>query len=424
MSKLVMPPYQFVDAQQYIEEHSSVDFDIRVAELMAEKEAHERENHRLAQLHLSMERRNNGIVEELQRQKSEREKEFEERIALMHKTEKECQAEIHRTQRELYKSFQEVEAVLVTHKKDRNHLKFCLEEKKEVEALRISMLAQRDKLTQELWDTIRELRMKADQFERERIEERARQREAQQIKLKQDVAEAKAAIDKEKIDTLKSAESDSKPLAVQVTKFQKEVVVLRDRYNRLLEEANELEMQLMESKLVTQLTKPDSNQDAIGRLQDERDRLEEDKIRARTKPEANNRRKATVHDNSMKKKKNELSGFRKLNAIKRAEMDKLRGLAQNIIEQRNALTLFMNETMASLRHEIAASYDQRGRPFRTSELILCHLNEGDDEVLGRQFAPNEQSGRMTASDQLKLVEVLYSRFSGVPPPRKSDEVVA
>jgi hypothetical protein len=211
---------------------------------------------------------------------------------------------------------------------------------------------------------------------------------------------------------------------VQVTKSQKQVVVLRDRYNKLLEEANELEMQLMESKLVTQLTKPDANQTRIGKLQDERDRLEDDKIRTRTKPEGENRRKATVHDNSMKKKKNELSGFMKLNTIKRTEMDILRGLAQNIIEQRNALTLFMNETMASLRHEIAASYDQRGKPFRTSELILCHLNEGDDDVLGRQFALTEESGRMTASDQLKLVEVLYSRFSGVQPPRRSDDVVA
>ena len=125
----------------------------------------------------------------------------------------------------------------------------------------------------------------------------------------------------------------------------------------------------------------------------------------------------------MKKKRNELSGFMKLNSLKHEEMEQLRALAMNVIEQRNALMTFMNETITALRHEIAATYDQRGQPFRTSELILCHLNDGDDDVLGRQFSPNDMGTSMTASDQLKLLEVLYSRFSGIPQPRKLEEVI-
>jgi hypothetical protein len=262
-----------------------------------------------------------------------------------------------------------------------------------------------------------------DQFEREQFAERNRQREQLEIKLKQQIAEAKSQVDKEKIDTLKEAESQSKVLAIEVTKSQKVVVALRDQYNKLMEEANELEMQLMESKLVTQLTRPEVNQDTISKLQEERGRIEEQKIRTRTKPESENRRKATLHSNAMKKKQNELSGFVKLNSLKREEMEQLRALALNVIEQRRALILFMNETMALLRHEIASAYDQKGQPFRTSELILCHLNEGDDEVFGRQFQPNGTSQEMTASDQLKLLEVLYARFSGVCAPRKMDEAL-
>jgi hypothetical protein len=230
-------------------------------------------------------------------------------------------------------------------------------------------------------------------------------------------------IEKEKIQTLKEAESQSKVLVVELTRCQKVVVALRDEHNKLLEEANELEMELMESKLVTQLTKPEARQEMIAKLQEEKARLEEEKMRTRTKPESENRRKATLHSNAMKKKKNELGGFMKLNSLKHEEMEQLRALAMNVIEQRNALILFINETMAVLRHEIAASYDQKGQPFRTSELILCHLNEGDDQILGRQFQASETSGKLSASDQLKLLEVLYARFSGVQQPRKIDEVV-
>jgi hypothetical protein len=422
-SRLVMPPYQFVDAEQYIDEHASVDLDLRTVDLMQRKDELQVENDRLSQVYLSLERRNKEILDELQLQKAEGEQMLEDRRALFHQTKKDCQDEIQRVQVELQKDFHAAESVLVAHKKERNHLRFNLEEKKEVEETRVAMLAQRDRLTQELKDTAKDLRAKYAEFDRAQLAEREHQREADEIKLRQMIAEAKAQIDREKIDTLREAEAASKELAVRVTKSQKVVVALRDQYNKLLEEANELEMQLMESKLVTQLVRPDSNQDVIEHLLEERNRLEEEKLRTRTKPESENRRLATQHANVMKKKQNELSGFMKLNSLKHEEMEQLRALALNVVEQRNALVLFMNETMAMLRHDIAASYDQKDKPFRTSELILCHLAKGDEEVLGRQFAPDESSSGMTASDQLKLLEVLYARFSGVKQPRKMEEVI-
>jgi hypothetical protein len=421
--RLAMPPYQFVDAEQYIEAHASVDLDSRTDDLIQKKHELQSENHRLSQVYLSLERRNKEILDELQLEKAEREQMLEDRRALFHQTKKDCQDEIQRVQVALQNDFQAAESVLIGHKKERNHLRFNLEEKKEVEEMRVAMLAQRDRLTQELKDTTKELRAKYAEFDRAQLAEREHQREADEIKLKQMIAEAKAQIDREKIDTLREAEAASKDLAVQVTKSQKVVVALRDQYNKLLDEANELEMQLMESKLVTQLVKPDSNQEVIERLIEERNRLDEEKLRIRTKPESENRRLATQHGNLMKKKQNELSGFMKLNSLKHEEIEQLRGLAINVVEQRNALILFMNETMAMLRHEIAASYDQKGKPFRTSELILCHLTKGDDEILGRQFAANESSSGMTATDQLKLLEVLYARFSGVRQPRKMEEVI-
>jgi hypothetical protein len=174
----------------------------------------------------------------------------------------------------------------------------------------------------------------------------------------------------------------------------------------------------MESKLVTQLTKPESRQEAIAKLTAEKGQLEDEKIRTRTKPEVENRRKTTQHSNSMRKMRNELDGFLKLNALKHEEMEQLRGLASNVLEQRFALVLFMNETMSALRREISSTYNQKGRPFRTPELVLCHLGEGDGDILGRQFRANNVSSGMTASDQLKLLEVLYARFNGIPQPRR------
>ena len=421
--KVVLPPPKFVDAQAYIAEHTVPSLDKQIGEMREKKAVLKEENHRLMQILLSMERRNLAMQEQLEREKVQRQQALEDHIELYHKTEKECQEKIQQAQIEIKKDFEKAEAVLIQHKKDRNHLKFNLEEKREVDETRIAMLEKRDQLAQELKDVTKELRAKYDLFEREQFAQRNAQREAAEAKLKQMISEAKAQIDKEKLDTLREAEREWKVLAGEVNKFQKVVTGLRDEHEKLVQEANELEMQLMEAKLVSQLTKPDAGHTTLGKLQEEKEKLEEEKIRARTKPEAENRRRMTQHVNAMKKKRNELSGFMKLNSLKHEEMEQLRALAMNVIEQRNALMTFMNETITALRHEIAATYDQRGQPFRTSELILCHLNDGDDDVLGRQFSPNDMGTSMTASDQLKLLEVLYSRFSGIPQPRKLEEVI-
>lgn len=421
--KVALPPPKYVDAQAYIAEHTVPELDKQVEEMRKKKALLKEENHRLTQILLSMERRNQGMLEQLEREKVQRQQSLEEHIDLFHKTEKECQEEIQRAQVEIRKDYQQAEQIVIGHKKERNHLKFNLEEKREVDETRIAMLEKRDQLTQELKDVTKELRAKYDLFEREQFAQRNAQREAAEAKLKEMISEAKAQIDKEKLDTLRESEREWKVLAEQVTQFQKVVTGLRDEHEKLVEEANELEMKLMEAKLVSQLAKPDSGYEIIGKLQEEKEKLEEEKIRARTKPEAENRRRMTQHINAMKKKRNELSGFMKLNSLKHEEMEQLRALAMNVIEQRNALMTFMNETISALRHEIASTYDQRGQPFRTSELILCHLNEGDDDVLGRQFSPSDMGTNMTASDQLKLLEVLYSRFSGIPQPRKIEEVI-
>jgi hypothetical protein len=242
-----------------------------------------------------------------------------------------------------------------------------------VDETRVAILAEHEKLTQELKDVITKCCQKLDAFDREQSTERNRQNEQQEIQLKQLIAEAKAEVDKEKIDTLKEAESQSKVLAVKVTKCQKIVLGLRNEYNEHLDEANELEMQLIEAKLVTQLTKPEGNQETIAKLEEQKRQIKKQQIRNRTKPESENRRKATVHSNAMKKKQNELSEFVKLNALKCEEMKQLRALALNVIEQRNILILFLNEIMPVLRHEISVWYDQKGQPLRTSELVLFHL---------------------------------------------------
>ncbi|OHT04730.1 hypothetical protein TRFO_06158 [Tritrichomonas foetus] len=412
----------FIDGEKYIEEHTVPGLDQEIAKLIEQKNALKVENHNILQTKLSLERRNNTILEQLKLESAEKEKLLEEHKLLFDKTKAECQAEIQKLQIEIKADFEAHEKLLIEKKKERNHLRFNMQEKKEIDETRIAMLQQRVTLTQELKETTMRLNAELKAFERESYAFRNKKNQELNEELNELKAKAKADIDKEKMDTLREAESQSKVISSQVTKFQKVVVTLRDRYNKLLEEANELEMQMMEAKLVTQLTQPESNQNAISKLQEERDRIENQKLRAKTKPEAENRRKMTQHVNSMKKKGNELAGFIKLNRLKHQEMEQLRALAMNVIEQRNALMTFMNETMAALRREIAASFDQKGLPFRTTELILCHVNDGDEEILGREFATNENMP-MSLSDTLRMFEVLYSRFTGVPQPRKVEEAI-
>lgn len=406
-----------------LNEQAESRFEEQISQFTQEKEELQDENHRLSQYLLSLQRRNNGILEQLQFESAELEQKLEAKKLLFEQTKKQCQEEITQVQINIKKDYAEAEKVLIGHRKIHNHLLFNLNEKKEVDETRKSMIAQREKLSQELKEVIKDLQEKYNQCEHENIEKRRNKSNEEIKRLEELITEAKAQIDKEKIDTLREAESESKHLTIQVTKSQKVVAMLRDKYNKLLEEANELEMQMMEAKLVSQLTQPEQNQQVILKLQEERDRIEDEKIRARTKPEAENRRKMTQHVNSMKKKRNELSGFMKLNSLKHEEMEQLRALAMNVIEQRNALMTFLNETMTLIRHEIAASVDQKGLPFRTSELILCHVTENDQQLLGRTFASTNDTVVKELSEQLKFFEVLYSRFSGVPQPRKVEELI-
>jgi hypothetical protein len=92
------------------------------------------------------------------------------------------------------KDLHAAESILVGHMKQRNHLHFNLEEKKEVEETRVAMLAQ-------------ELRAKYAEFDRAQLAERERQQEADEIKLRQMIAEAKA-----QTDTLREAKSASRDL--------------------------------------------------------------------------------------------------------------------------------------------------------------------------------------------------------------------
>ena len=411
-----------IDGEQYIKEHTVPGLEAEIQKLQAKKDSLKEENHKIQQYKLSLERRNFTILEQLKRESAEKAKMVEDHKELFEKTRKECQARIQQLQIEIKADFEAHEKLLIDKKKERNHLRFDMQEKKEIDDTRISMLEQRVNLTQELKETTMRLNQELKNFERESYAFRNKKSQELLEELNELKLKAKADIDKEKIDTLREAESQSKVISEQVTKFQKVVVSLRDKYNKLLEEANELEMQMMEAKLVTQLAKPENNQEAIAKLQEERDKIEDQKLRAKTKPEAENRRKMTQHVNSMKKKGNELAGFIKLNRIKHQEMEQLRALAMNVIEQRNALMTFMNETLAALRHVIASTFDQKGLPFRTTELILCHVNDGDEEVLGREFATNDNVS-MNLSDTLKMFEVLYARFTGVPQPRKVEEAI-
>ncbi|KAH0789294.1 hypothetical protein GPJ56_006845 [Histomonas meleagridis] len=399
------------DSGSYIEEKIAPNIEARIKELTQKRDELKLQNQSLNQKLLSLQRRNDEILKQLQRESQTFEENLNAHKKLYEKTKAECDQEIENFKHEMDEELKKCTQVLVAHRKDRNYLRFNLQSKKEIDETRIAMLTQRDNLTQQLKDLVKELRDETNKFEKETALFRGQKNEEEKAKLQHLIEEAKASIDKEKIDTLKEAESQSKILANKVVKFQKVVISLRDRYNKLLSEANELEMQTMEAKLVTQLVHPKSTQSIINKLHLEKEKIEEQKLKAKTAPEAENRRKATQHMNAMKKKRNELSGFIKLNSIKKEELTKLRELASNVIEQRNALVTFMNETMAALRHQIAEEYDQKGLPFRTSELILCHLKDGEERKKGGEMSPDEQ---------LWIMEMLYSRFCGVPLPRNED----
>jgi hypothetical protein len=106
----------------------------------------------------------------------------------------------------------------------------------------------------------------------------------------------------------------------RVQKLQKVVAQLRNRYNKLVEEKKELDMELVETKLVAQLIKPHEKKDDIKALKAEKAAIEENRQKMKIKPDADNQGKLAQHQNLLKKHANELSGYRKLNSIKTKEL--------------------------------------------------------------------------------------------------------
>jgi hypothetical protein len=114
---------------------------------------------------------------------------------------------------------------------------------------------------------------------------------------------------------------------------------------QLLKEVNDLEMSLMIEKLLTQLTHPDENRSRLEALQPERNKTEEQRLKARTAPETEMRRIINHHQNIMTKKRNELNWFKKLNENKQHELEQLRSLGTTVVEQRNTMINFTDESI-------------------------------------------------------------------------------
>ena len=410
-----------VDREEQIRQNLEPQLDKQIEELLAQKNALKEETARLQDTISDLTKRNENIVHQMIIESAEFSERVKEQGINFENTKKECEIEIQKIQGEIEIDFQAARKILIENRKKCNHLVFNLNEKKEVDENRKQLLAQREKLKQE-YDTIsKELDLKREQ----NLAEIYNKRDIFKSKASQEndaaIEKAKEEITQEKNETLRVAQAESKTLSKLVVKAQKAVVELRDQYNKLLEESNNLEMQLMEAKLVTQLTTPEKNQQTIQNLIAEKDKLEDERIKARTKPEADGRRQLTQHLNLMKKKSNELNGFIKLNQLKLAEMQQLRALAMNVIEQRNTLMAFMNETITKIRKEIASAVNQKGLNFRTSELILCHLADNESQY-GSMFQ-NDNVNVQELSEQLRFFEVLYSRFTGIAQPRKIDETM-
>jgi hypothetical protein len=98
-------------------------------------------------------------------------------------------------------------------------------------------------------------------------------------------------------------------------------------------------------------------------------------------------------------------------------------LASSVIEQRNSMVSFLNDTISFLQKEIAGLYNQKGLSFRTSPLILCHIDyQSNPGVASLIQDPNNIIGSLT--EQLKYFEFLQSSFTGIPQPQKVDDVLS
>ena len=408
-----------MDKEESIRANLEPQLDEEMKALLAQKNALKAQTASLQETLLSLQQRNQEIVTQMEKESASFTMRVQEQGEHFECTKKECEKMVEKAKGEIQEDFVKFRKVLIENKKKCNHLVFNLNEKKEVDENRKHLLAQKEKLKQEYEIISREMDQKREQNFTEIYNKRDAFKNAAKIKIDAEIEKAKREIDRESQQTLNEAKEQCKELDLQVHVAQKEVVKLRDRYTKLLEESNNLEMELMEAKLVTQLTTPEKNQQIIQSLIVEKDKLEDERIKSRTKPEADGRRSLTQHLNMMKKKANELKGFIKLNQLKLNEMQQLRALATNVIEQRNTLMAFMNDTIALLRKEIASYVNQKGLNFRTSELILCHL--ADDEAQYQRMFPDDDGTVQELSEQLKFFEVLYSRFTGIAQPRKIEE---
>jgi len=411
-----------MDYEKFVEQQTTPELDMKLKQLKEEKSRLREETSRLNDKFLSLKRRNDTILEQLKKESAELDMRVEEQEHIFESTKKQCEFAVESLISELKQDFSLTNKILIENKKKYHHLVFNLNEKKEIDETRRAMLAQEKALNAEYQRIENELNEKKSKIQTENLIERDAIKDRAEKSLAQQIEVASAQIKKERDDTLRKAESESRVLAVNVSKAQKAVVHLREKYNSLLELSNELEMQLMEAKLVTQLISPEKSKQAIQGLLEEKDRLEDERIKSRTMPDAENRRKLTQHLNMMKKKQNEINGFMTLNQMKEKEMNHLRAIAANCIEQRNSLMTFMNETITLLRKQIASSVNQKGLNFRTSELVLCHVADDDKKVLGRMFQGADESSQ-GLQEQLRYFEVFYSRFTGMTQPRKVEDVI-
>ena len=409
-----------MDYEQFISNLTLPELDLKIKQLNDEKFKLKNETSELNSYYLTLERRNQNILEQLKKESEELDNRVKEEENQFKLTKKQCENDLEQLNSQIKLDFSITNKILIENKKKYHHLIFNLNEKKEVEELRKSMLAQEKTLNTEHKRIEIEMNSKKDKIHIEHLNKRQKLKDDQEESLKDAKKKAEYLIEQEKTETLKKAQEISKELTIKVSKTQENVDKLRTIYNNLLEETNELEMQLMEAKLVKQLVVPEKNKQTIQSLIEEKDRLEDERMKARTKPEAENRRKLTQHLNSMKKKQNEINGFISLNNMKLKELNQLRALASTFIEQRNTLMTFFNETITLLRKLIASNINQKGLNFRTSELVLCHIADEDNKALGRMFQ-GENTIPENYIEQLKFFEVLYSKFTGIVQPRKIED---
>lgn len=411
-----------VNVPQFVESHMVPEIKKRTEELNSLKIIAKDRRMELQEQKLQIETKNENMLKLLVDQSNELDDRIKDHKQKLEETKKKCEEQIVQAKIDLDKEFREFNQILIDNKKKFHHLRFNLQEKKEVDETRKAMLDQEQRLKAELKITSKECKEKIEIFEREEYQKRTNFKLEASKNLQIQIQEAQVNIQEEKNTTLIEAEREVHRLTKKVTGLQKIVAGLRNRNDKLVEESKDLEMQLMEAKLVTQLTKPDEKKDEIAQLVQQRDSLEDKKLKLKTQPEAENRRLSNTHVVFMKKQENELNGFRKLNQMKSKELREIRNFAFKVVEQRKTLVSFLNDTIAILQKEIASFVDQKSLPFRTSPLILCHMDfESPDGIITLVKDPHHNLSNLT--EQLRYFEYIQSKFTGIPQPQQIDDVL-